>query len=127
VHYAVENGIAYESSSPLDGFKDDHGDLDDVKLINAFNDEKAPLAFMPKTPIPADAVTTSSSGLDPHISPQNAAMQAERVAKERGVSVDQMRTLIAQHTEGRDLGFLGEPRVNVLEINLALDKAFPRK
>jgi potassium-transporting ATPase KdpC subunit len=127
VRYCVENDLPYDASMPLETFKDDRGNLDDVRLIKAFNDDKAPLVFTPRTPIPADAVTASESGLDPHISPQNATVQAERVARERGLSVDQVRALIAQHTEGRDLGFLGEPRVNILEINLALDKDFPRK
>ena len=77
--------------------------------------------------IPADLLTTSGSGLDPHISPASAEVQAERVANARGASVDQIRTLIAAHTEGRDLGFLGEPRVNVLKLNLDLDRTFPRK
>src|SRR5580700_9206789 len=77
--------------------------------------------------IPADLLTTSGSGLDPHISPASAQVQAERVAKARGVSVDQIQTLIASHTEGRDLGFLGEPRVNVLLLNLDLDRTVPRK
>jgi K+-transporting ATPase ATPase C chain len=78
-------------------------------------------------PIPADLLTTSGSGLDPHISPASAEAQAERVAKARGASADQIRSMIASHTEGRDLGFLGEPRVNVLQLNLELDRTFPRK
>ena len=121
VHYCVENNIPYTSSLPLDQFKDAHGDLDDVKLIKAFNDDKSPLVFAPATPIPQDAVTASASGLDPHISPANADVQAARVAKARGVSADQVKPLIAQFTERADWGFLGEPRVNVLLLNVALD------
>ena len=127
VHYCVDNDIPYDSSTPLDAFRDAQGNLDDVKLIKAFNDDKAPFVFTPKVPIPADAVTASESGLDPHISPGNAQAQAARVARARGVSVDQVQGVIAQHTEGRALGFLGEPRVNVLQLNLALDRQFPRK
>lgn len=125
VHYCVENDIPYESSAPLEQFKDSHGDLDDVKLIKAFNDDKAPLRFTAKAPIPPDAVTASSSGLDPHISPANAEVQAARVAKARGVSADPVKQLIAQSTERADWGFLGEPRVNVLMLNIALDQRFP--
>jgi K+-transporting ATPase ATPase C chain len=76
--------------------------------------------------IPADLLTASGSGLDPHISPASAEAQAQRVAKARGVAVDQIRTMIASHTKGRDLGFLGEPRVNVLMLNLDLDRTFHR-
>ena len=78
-------------------------------------------------PIPADLVTSSGSGLDPHISPASAEAQAARVAKARGITVQQVQALIARHTEGRDLGFLGAPRVNVLAINLALDRDSPGK
>ena len=125
VHYCVDNDIPYESSVPLDHFKDSHGDLDDVKLIKAFNDDKAPLLFSAKVPIPPDAVTASASGLDPHISPANAETQASRIAKARGVSADQVKQLIPQSTDRSDLGFLGEPRVNVLMLNIALDQKFP--
>jgi potassium-transporting ATPase KdpC subunit len=127
LHYCVDNGIPYESSEPLDRFKTANGDFDDVKLIKAFNDAKAPLVFTAKAPVPADAVTSSASGLDPQISPANAGAQSARVAKARGISVDQMNQLIAQFTEGPDLGLLGEPRVNVLSLNLALDQKIPRK
>jgi potassium-transporting ATPase KdpC subunit len=78
-------------------------------------------------PLPADLVTASGSGLDPHISPASAQAQAARIARARGVSVQQVQQLIAQNTEGRTLGLLGEPRVNVLLLNLALDQKFPRK
>jgi K+-transporting ATPase ATPase C chain len=127
VHYCVDNGLPYESSVPLDMFKDDKGNLDDIKLIKAFGDDKAPLVFASRVPIPADAVTASASGIDPHISPRNAEIQAARVAKARGASGDQVQALVGEHTEGRTWGILGEPRVNVLELNLALDKRFPRK
>jgi potassium-transporting ATPase KdpC subunit len=125
VHYCVDNGIPYESSVPLDQFKDAQGNLDDVKLIKAFNDDKTPLVFTPKAPIPADAVTASSSGLDPHITPTNAELQAARVARARGVSAEQVKPLIAQFTDRADWGFLGEPRVDVLLLNVALDQKFP--
>jgi K+-transporting ATPase ATPase C chain len=75
-------------------------------------------------PIPADLLTSSGSGLDPHLTPAAAEAEAPRIAKARGVGVDQIRQLIAQFTEDRDLRFLGEARVNVLRINLALDDRF---
>jgi len=125
VHYCLDNEIPYDSSIPLEQFKDAKGELDEVKLIKAFNDEKAPLVFTAMAPIPADAVTASSSGLDPHISPANAEAQAVRVAKARHIQMDQLATLIAQSTERPDLGFLGESRVNVSMLNVALDQQFP--
>jgi len=127
VHYSLENEIPFDSSTPLEAFKDASGNLDDVKLIKAFSDQKTPLIFTPRTLLPADAVTASASGLDPHVSPRNAELQIPRVAKARGVSVDQVRSVVEQHTGGRSLGLFGEPYVNVLEVNLALDERFARK
>ena len=78
-------------------------------------------------PIPADLLTASASGLDPDISPASAQAEVPRVAKARGISEDQLNQLVAQYTKSPELGILGEPRVNVLELNLALDQQYPKK
>ena len=96
------------------------------KLIDRVkSDVAAAQADNSGTPVPIDLVTTSASGFDPHITPAAAEFQLPRIARERGITVDQLRALIAKHTEGRQLGFLGEARVNVLELNLDLDQQFP--
>ena len=79
----------------------------------------------PGVPVPADLITTSGSGLDPHLSPAGASFQVPRIAKERGMTESEVSGLVARHTEGRQFGFLGEARVNVLELNLDLDAVHP--
>jgi K+-transporting ATPase ATPase C chain len=102
--------------------------LNDVALVDAFPhpssdtaDRMVVFAADFATPIPPDAVTASASGLDPHISPANAQLQAQRVATARKVSVDQVKALIVTYTDGASLGIFGDPGVNVLRLNIALD------
>ena len=94
------------------------------KLIDRVNSDVANAqAENPGKPVPVDLVTTSASGLDPDITPASAEFQIPRIAKARGMGEDAVRTLVAQHTQGRQWGFFGEPRVNVVELNLSLDSA----
>ena len=96
------------------------------KLIDRIKGDVEKLqAENPGKPIPIDLVTTSASGLDPHISPAAAEFQVPRVARERGLNENEVRQIVSTYTEGRTFGFLGEPRVNVLELNLDLDNRKP--
>lgn len=93
-----------------------------AERISAYRDENG---LAPGDEVPVDAVTASGSGLDPHISPANARLQAARIGRERGLTLDDVLAFVDEHTDGRSLGFLGEPGVNVLELNLALDATGP--
>jgi len=98
------------------------------QLVDRVQGDVAKLhAENPGASIPADLVTSSGSGLDPHISPASADFQIPRVARARGISTDALRPIVAKHTEARQFGLLGEPRVNVLELNLELDAVFPTR
>jgi K+-transporting ATPase KdpC subunit len=124
IHYCEDNSIDYTSSIPKSSFEDADG-IDDVKLINAFNGAATAPTITPTKRVPADAVTASASGLDPHISVENAVIQIAHVADARKMTPEALKKLIEENTDGRDLGFLGEPGVNVLTLNLALDKVAP--
>jgi K+-transporting ATPase ATPase C chain len=113
------------SDKLVNGIKDDPAtkDVDETylgfgDLAKAYREENG---LAGDAVSPADAATRSASGLDPEISPGNAELQAARVAKARGLAEDRVKQLVAEHTRGRTAGFIGEPRVNVLELNLALD------
>jgi K+-transporting ATPase ATPase C chain len=138
IHYANDNGIPFKlyqvaadgtkTVVPLSKYVKTDGTLNDVALVDAFPHNGVTAGLIASdfgTLIPGDAVTGSGSGLDPHISPDNAALQTKRVADARKVTVDQVKALIVQFTDGPDLGFLGDPGVNVLRLNLALDKQYP--
>jgi potassium-transporting ATPase KdpC subunit len=150
LHYATDNSLSFKlynqrsdgtgdkAEVPIKQFEDAQGNLLDVKLVDAFphppsdTPDRIVLTAGPFTDsqgkdvlIPGDAVTASGSGLDPHISPANAELQIGRVAAARHISADQTKALIQQFTDGPDLGFLGDPGVNVLRLNLALDAKYP--
>jgi K+-transporting ATPase ATPase C chain len=144
LHYALDNGISFKLYSvradgtgsgtevPLSKFQDSQGNLNDIALVDAFPhpptdppDRMTTIADEFSTPIPGDAVTGSGSGLDPQISPVNAQIQKARVATARGITPDQVQALIDQHTDRPGLGIFGDPGVNVLLLNLALDAKYP--
>lgn len=102
-----------------------YGPTNQKLLDRVKGDVAAAVAENPNTLVPIDMVTTSASGFDPHITPANAEFQLPRVAKARGITLDQLRAVVAKHTQSRQFAVLGEARVNVLELNLDLDSQFP--
>lgn len=116
-------GDGYDASSSSGA---NLGPLNPDLIARVKTDADALRAEMGAAVIPADAVTASASGLDPHISPAYARLQAARIAQARGVAVQEVSKVIEQHVEGRTFGVLGQPRVNVLLTNMALDARFPR-
>jgi K+-transporting ATPase ATPase C chain len=153
IHYMVDNSIAFKlrhavwqmddkektwklipkEEVALKDFEDAQGNLLDTKLVDAFPHPTADSEYTRTVviasdfgqTIPADAVTASGSGLDPHISPENAKIQTARVATARNIKPAQVEELIAAHTDGPSLGIFGDPGVNVLMLNLALDAKYP--
>jgi K+-transporting ATPase ATPase C chain len=126
LHYCDDNDLPYVlvldgKQVSAEAYNPPATGWDEVKLITAFNDADHPLTIKAGIAIPADAITGSASGIDPHISLANALMQARRVAKARNLDVQAVTAMIVRATEGPDLGLLGEAGVNVLRLNLALD------
>jgi K+-transporting ATPase ATPase C chain len=124
VHYCDDNALPFEAfqdgkSVDLAPYRTSDGNWDEVKLITAFNDNDHPLSVKASKPLPADAITASASGLDPHISIDNALLQVPRVAKARKLKEDAVRTVVGQSI---DDGLFGVAGVNVLRLNLALDQ-----
>jgi K+-transporting ATPase ATPase C chain len=117
----LANGVHAKDAAGKD--VNDPGNFDGIKdLVAAYRDANGLAAT---DSVPADAVTRSGSGLDPHISVANAGIQARRVATARGLPLEKVQAIVTAHTEGRDLGVFGEPRVNVLLLNTALDQLYP--
>ncbi len=124
IHYCDDNVLPFEAFQDgkavnLAPFRTSDGNWDEVKLITAFNDNDHPLTVKAGRPLPADAITASASGLDPHISIANALLQVPRVAKARKLTEDAIRAVVGQSI---DDGLFGDAGVNVLRLNLALDQ-----